>query len=870
MIDPQIREHAASEPRLDAWIHWSARNAFRMVGGIALVAIAAIAVSARIRVDGNLDALLPNGTRTVRALEKTRERFGSADLFTVSIVASDPAVVARLQDQVRGRMLRDWPFVQTIQTERDQKFFRHSALLFLPEPQLERIEGHLRNLRNDLRKGPLGMDLLSDGSPEDSSWLDSTALQRLGLPDEATNEFRGFLKGGGDTAADPKSGVPDSLRSRLLGRLADGRFVGLVQAVLSRPSSDIDFVKDVLARSRALLSDLSRPYGKGVEIGVEGPYKDLREVDSLTENGTIATVVSVLLTLLIMVLVFRRAGPILLVLGQAMISCALTLGFATLAYGRLNLYTVFVIAILFGMGTDYSFYVVGYAQRLVRRGADWESALARTFSDLASSLLLAWATTVAGLLVLLWSMFPGFHEFGAIASVGITASLMLTWIGLPAATFATLRLSKLPLLGWISPAPAPEWIFFRSRPWMRRLPGATALLALVGALCLVPFARRVGFEYDFAKLQESGTGWFREGSAFLRRRISGADPTLEQERTLPVEEALGTRRTSSQPVVVLVEDPAVLDRLHDTLSRRLGVEHDTLLAAFLTPRSFVPPRKEQLARLPHLRRMAALLRDPVFDQAVGADSAMVLQLRDMAGAEPFGQSDIPSWARDLLRERDGSTGRIGFIYDRITNADARDAEKFESRYGHFDGLGGEVTCFSSSFVYADLVRIVREDGLRMTWIMAIVLCALIVLVFRRWRPVLVCLLGMTVSLAWILGIMGLFDIRFGVFNLIVITTLQAALTDVVIYQVLAWERQRRSGVGRLYGEIGTLMSVAIGTTLSGFAGMLFTSHLGIRSIGLFAVVGLGVCLVSSLAVVPWLCSRFLPPSPPAPGSDLAT
>jgi predicted exporter len=66
------------------------------------------------------------------------------------------------------------------------------------------------------------------------------------------------------------------------------------------------------------------------------------------------------------------------------------------------------------------------------------------------------------------------------------------------------------------------------------------------------------------------------------------------------------------------------------------------------------------------------------------------------------------------------------------------------------------------------------------------------------------------------------------------------------------------------------MSVAIGTTLSGFAGMLFTSHLGIRSIGLFAVVGLGVCLVSSLAVVPWLCSRFLPPSPPAPGSDLAT
>ncbi len=868
MTSSASQENSAFRRQLTAWVRWSARNPFQIATGTLLIALVAVAVSSRIRVDGDLDALLPSGSKTIRALEETRKRFGSADLFTISIVASDPTVVAKVQDQLRTRMVRDWPFIQTIQIERDQKFFRHRALLFLPQAQLEKIEVHLSGLRDDLRKGPLGLDLLSDAVPSDSSWLDSSALQQLGLPDEATNEFGGLLKGGSDTASDPKSGVPDSLRARLLGRLSDGRYVGLVQAVLSKPSSDIDFVKDVLARARGLLADVSMPYGKGLEIGVEGPYKDLREVDSLTENGTVATVVSVLLTLLIMALVFRRTGPILLVLGQATISCALTLGFATLMYGRLNLYTVFVIAILFGMGTDYSFYVIGYAQRLVRKGADWESALSQTFIDLSSSLLMAWATTVAGLLVLLWSRFPGFLEFGVIASVGITVSLALTWLCLPAATFAALRLSDIPLLAWISPRPAPALRSLRIRPWMHRLPRHFALLGFVGALCLLPFARRVGFEYDFAKLQESGTGWYRSGVSCLRRHLPGPSVTLEAQGTLPVQEALGTRRTSSQPVVILVQDPVVLDRIHDTLSHRLGVEHDTLLAAFLTPRSFLPPVQDQVSRLPHLRRIAALLRDPVFDRAVGADSVTVSQLRDMAGAEPFGQSDIPSWARDLLRERDGSTGRIGFIYDRIQNADARDAEKFESRYGHFDGVGGEVSCFSSSFVYADLVRIVREDGLRMSWIMAIVLCALIVLVFRRWRPILVCLLGMLVSLAWILGIMGLFDIRFGVFNLIVITTLQAALTDVVIYQVLAWERQGCRDIGRLYREIGTLVSVAIGTTLSGFAGMLFTSQLGIRSIGVFAVVGLGACLASSLAVVPWLCSRFLSSASPDSGLDL--
>ena len=812
---------------------------------VLLAAAASAVISTRIRVDGNLESLLPTGSKTILALKETQKRFGSADLFTISIVGSDPAAIARIQDTLRSRMVREWPFVQSVQTARDQEFFRHHALLYLPREQLEHIERHLGNLRDDLRRGPLGIDLLSDAPPEDTAWFDAKTVDQLGLPEEAAGEFRKFLGSGPDTTPDPKARVPDSLKSRLLGGLPDGRFVGVVQAVLSRPSSDIEFTKDVLARSRSLLSEVSKPYGNGIEIGVEGPYKDLREVDSLAENGTIATVVSVLLTLFIMVGVFRRAGPIFLVLGQAMVSCALTLGFATLVYGQLNLYTVFVIAILFGMGTDYSFYVVGHAQRLVRAGVGWEEALARTFRDLSSSLGLAWLTTVAGLLVLLLSKFPGFHEFGVIASVGITTSLVLTWIFLPAAVFLADRISRHPAARWLSPDPAPPWRGFSRRPWMSALPRDLAIAAVIGAACALPFAFRIGFEYDFARLQEP-----QDGSL----------------KTLPVQEALGTKLVSSQPVVVLVRDPAILDRIHDTLLHRLGVEHDTLLAGFLTPRSFLPKRDLQAERIPRIRRIGEILEDTVFDRASGADSQAVANLRDMAKADTFGWARLPAWARDLLRERDGSTGRIGFIYDKITNSDSRDAERFERRYGHFGGVGDSTTCFSSSFVYADLVRLVRDDSLRMTRAMVLVLGLLIVLVFRRWRPVLVCLSGMAVSLAWILGIMGMFDIRLNVFNLIVITTLQAALTDVVIYMVLAWERQGRIGVGKLYTGIGTLMTVAIGTTISGFAGMLFTSHPGIRSIGSFAVVGLACCLAAGLAVVPWLCSKLLTPSPPLPPS----
>jgi len=273
----------------------------------------------------------------------------------------------------------------------------------------------------------------------------------------------------------------------------------------------------------------------------------------------------------------------------------------------------------------------------------------------------------------------------------------------------------------------------------------------------------------------------------------------------------------------------------------------------------VPSQKDQEARIPYLKRLDSVLSDKVFNKASGDDSAMVAMLRGQVRAKTFGPTDIPEWALNMLRERDSSYGRIAFVYGRFNSSDSRDAARFEDRYGHLEAGGEKLSCFSSSFVYADVVRLVREDSFRMSLLMLGILVVLLALLMRKPRAIAVCLLGMAVCLAWILGLMGVFGLKVGVFNLIVITTIQAALTDVVIYLVLAWERGGRRDLLDLYVGIGTLMTVAIGTTIAGYAGMCFTSHLGIRSMGNFAVLGLGACLLVSLSLTPWLCRKLLPP-----------
>lgn len=864
-VSPTI-QHA-----LQRWVAFSKSHSGLVVLAFLLLAGLAAWLGTKIRVDADLESLLPQNSPTIQAMRETKARYGSTDLYTVSIVSKDPVLIASVQDRIVREMKTKWDDVVFVQDDRDATFFREHALLYLPVPYLEQLTKRLKSTRDEIKRGPLGMDLLSDDEEAPKgAWFDASLPQQLGLPDEAADEFEKFLTPPADAskpvdrtaAADAKEGIPDSLKTRLIGSLHDGQYVGVVQAVLKKPSSDIQYVQTVLKRSDLMLEPIRQELGEHLLIGVEGPYKDFQEVESLSSNGAIATVISVGLTLLIVLAYFRSPGPIVLVLGQAMVSILFTLGFVSITYGRLNLYTMFVIAILFGMGTDFSLYMVGYAQRLVRKGIGWDEALVQTLVDLFPSLVAAATTTIAGLLTLLISRFAGFYEFGVIATFGITMSFFLTYLFLPAAVIFARRTRERRFLSWLRMESAKTKPPRTEAPaWLASFSTATAVFMLAGALILAPFALKLGFEYDFANLREdnSTTGVMRI-TGFVDSLINQVVRKPAKSRPdLPVRAALNSKRTSSQPVVILAKDAASLDALHDTLMQRLTVQHDTMLRSFLTLRTFVPKESDQALRLPYLRSIDSILADPVFQKAHGDDSAMVAMLRKQVKAQAFGPTDIPPWALNMLRERDSSYGRIAFVYGSFASSDSREAAKFEDRYGHLVGGTESLACFSSSFVYADVVRLVRQDSMRMSVMMLVILVVLLGLLLRKPGAIGVCLLGMVACLAWILGLMGLLGIKVGVFNLIVITTIQAALTDVVIYLVLAWEAGGRRHLLDLYTGMGALMSVAIGTTIAGYAGMCFTSHMGIRSMGNFAVLGLGACVLVSLGLTPWLCRVFLKP-----------
>jgi predicted RND superfamily exporter protein len=68
-------------------------------------------------------------------------------------------------------------------------------------------------------------------------------------------------------------------------------------------------------------------------------------------------------------------------------------------------------------------------------------------------------------------------------------------------------------------------------------------------------------------------------------------------------------------------------------------------------------------------------------------------------------------------------------------------------------------------------------------------------------------------------------------------------------------RYREEGKGRLpvvLASTGQHITMGSFTTILGFAGLLFTAHPGLQSLGIMAVLGIGMTLVTSLTFLPAL------------------
>jgi uncharacterized protein len=147
---------------------------------------------------------------------------------------------------------------------------------------------------------------------------------------------------------------------------------------------------------------------------------------AIVRDGPRATFLALAAVCLLVVLVFRKLGPILLTCGSLLLGVAWLIGAAAAAHVRVNFLNFVVLPITFGIGVDYA---VNIVQRYRLEGP---GHMGRVLRETGAAVALCSATTIIGYASLLVADNQALRGFGLLASLGEVCCLSAALLALPA------------------------------------------------------------------------------------------------------------------------------------------------------------------------------------------------------------------------------------------------------------------------------------------------------------------------------------------------------------------------------------------------------------------------------------------------------
>jgi hypothetical protein len=169
-----------------------------------------------------------------------------------------------------------------------------------------------------------------------------------------------------------------------------------------------------------------------------------------------------------------------------------------------------------------------------------------------------------------------------------------------------------------------------------------------------------------------------------------------------------------------------------------------------------------------------------------------------------------------------------------------------SRLPPIPGVAGPI---GETIVFGEILRLVLEEGPRVVFSTLTLVFAIVFLYQRSLRDTLLILFPLVGGIVLSLGVLAALGLKLNFFNIVVIPSLLGMGVDSGVHYFRRW-RMHGGTVAAVQDELFEPMTLANWTTAIGYGGMLFANHPGIRSIGMFAVIGAMCAWVTNLFFFP--------------------
>ncbi|MFH1609521.1 MAG: MMPL family transporter [Candidatus Bipolaricaulota bacterium] len=640
-------------------------------------------------------------------------------------------------------------------------------------------------------------------------------------------------------------------------------------------------VRDAVAR--AGLDDL------GVEAGITGTYVMTVEADeAIRRDMSLVTIISSAAVFGLIFLILMKPSLCLAAVVPVSLSALFTMAWAKFAVGGFNLLTVFLPALVLGLGDDFCIHILSRYVEERAKGQDVKTALGIAVRTKGGACLTA-AATIAGVFsCLLLSHSRALWEMGVIMTVGILFTLAGALFLTPALVALTVRDRRPPRKRSIASTVLLHSVY---RRFLHLRPGVVAVgLILTGALAYQ--ASRVEFRFVSIQLapvtpaqtvlatitrEFSGEVWLGDSFRFFCEHPEDVRPLEEKLAAHPlVHSTASVRDLLPQELLrgeVSIWDLPVADvqRAVADLRERLG-QWDTTLGRLQTLIVDLT-QLELLAIVRGRPDLAEVLSQGVDDlvrllwELEGVDeeeyrARLAEMATDLEELRLFVQAieDLPPEPALLgqilavlpveVRSQYHTKSGQYVVEARMTRA-IHEGRNLQTFLDWADGL--DVERFGLPEVTARLEVYMKRDFLLSTVLAVLIIFLLVWRDFPRPVEAALALAPLGMGYVWMLAGMNLLGIQFNFTNIVISPLLIGIGVDsaVVLLHRVAEERVA-GGDAVVRGAATTAIPIAFSslTTMAAFGALLAAHTPGLRLLGTSALLGLGFTLLWSLTFLP--------------------
>jgi hypothetical protein len=813
----------------------------RRPGTVLLVILALLGISlygtSKLTINSNQLDLISQELPEVKEVKRIIDMVGGSGYFMLALRSSDEATLKRVADDLAAKLQADKQNVRFVTYKIPVEFVQQNMALFIKTEDLaegkKRISAYMKDQLR--RNNPFFIE------------LKKTEPVKLDLQDLISK----YSSVGKKSIIDDYYISPDrKMMMMLVKPMWDTNEIGKTKEYVAKLNQDLAEYSKTNAQGVKLVEDYELVGdAKTVAYGYTGSYKTaVDDSYAIEESLQPVAVIAFLAILAITIAFFRKWAPTVIVVSGMVIGTIITMGFTYATVGELNMITSILGGILMGFGIDFGIHFIFRTRLELGAGKPYDIAIRDAIINAGRPALVSAVVTAGSFYVLMVSEFRGFSQFGFLAGSG-TLILGLTLFSWSPALLA--------LMGRMNPA-LPEKLIGTMKPPATnnasgkeiRFPrpglllGISTTIVVIVCACAIPWSsQEVSASAELPLLER-----IQHGVRFnynTRALMPAKQPSVQLQ-----DEIARRFQISSDPIAVytktLEEAKEVYDEL--TLNKEKYKSIDQVVSIY----TFVPPPENAQANAKILAQWQEELKEINVEALPPEMQEKAGIFKKMLEARPFDVNGVPEiyakQFRHLPETKPENHGYLTFIYPSVDLWDGKLMLQFADETSVIKTASGkEFRSAGAAQLYARLARIVLKDGQ-----LTVILVALWILImhfadFRSVPLALASVIPLTVGLAMMLGFMSIFDLRLNFMNIIILPILLGFGVSHGLY-LLHRFLEGTSPVVALR-SVGAAVASSTLTAVSGFAALLAASHIGLRSMGVVACIGLITTLVVSFTVL---------------------